>query len=35
MARRVLKGYLEDDQQERAVINTHDPKTVWKQSMKI
>ena len=26
MARRVLKGYLEDDEQERAVINTHDAK---------
>ena len=26
MARRALKGYLEDDEQERAVINTYDAK---------
>ena len=26
MARRALKGYLEEDEQERAVINTHDAK---------
>ena len=26
MARRVLKGYLEEDEQERAVISTHDAK---------
>ena len=26
MARRALKGYLEEDQKERAVINTHDAK---------
>ena len=25
-ARRALKGYLEEDEQERAVINTHDAK---------
>lgn len=26
MARRALKGYLEDEEQERAVISTHDAK---------
>ena len=29
MARRALKGYLEEDEQERAVINTHDAKDSW------